>query len=43
VLGWIRDGSLTIRVDRSYPLAGAADAHRALEARETMGKVLLLP
>ena len=43
VLGWIRDGSLRLRIDRDLPLAGAADAHRALEARETTGKVLLHP
>ena len=41
VLGWIRDGSLRLRIDRDLPLARAADAHRALEARETTGKVLL--
>jgi NADPH2:quinone reductase len=41
VLGWIRDGSLRLRIDRDLPLASAADAHRALEARETTGKVLL--
>lgn len=43
VLGWIRDGSLRLRIDRDLPLADAADAHRALEARETTGKVLLHP
>lgn len=43
VLGWIRDGSLRLRIDRDLPLASAADAHRALEARETTGKVLLHP
>jgi NADPH2:quinone reductase len=43
VLGWIADGSLNIRIDRSYPLEEAAAAHRALEARATMGKVLLIP
>jgi NADPH:quinone reductase len=43
VLGWIRDGSLRLRIDRELPLARAADAHRALEARETSGKVLLVP
>jgi NADPH2:quinone reductase len=26
-----------------YPLAKAADAHRALENRETVGKVVLIP
>ena len=43
VLSWVKDGSLPVRVDRTYPLAEAAAAHRALEARETSGKVLLLP
>ena len=43
VLGWVRDGTLRVRVDREVPLADAAAAHRALEARETAGKVLLIP
>lgn len=43
VLGGIADGTLRLRLDRQLPLAHAADAHRAIEARETMGKVLLLP
>jgi NADPH2:quinone reductase len=43
VLGWVRDGRLKLRIDREYPLASAADAHRALEGRETTGKVLLIP
>ena len=43
VLGWIGKGSLKIRIDRSYPLAQAADAHRALESRATSGKVLVIP
>jgi NADPH2:quinone reductase len=43
LLGWVADGSLEVRVDRAYPLAEAAEAHRALEARETKGKVLLIP
>ena len=43
VLGWIRDGSLRLRIDRELPIEHAADAHRALEARQTMGKVLLRP
>jgi len=41
VLGWVRDGSLRLRIDRVVPLAEAREAHRALEARETTGKVLL--
>jgi NADPH2:quinone reductase len=43
VLGWVEDGSLTVRIDREVPLASAADAHRALEERRTSGKVLLVP
>ncbi len=43
VLGWVKDGSLPLRIDRALPLAEAAAAHRALEARETSGKVLLIP
>ena len=43
VLGWVRDGSLSLRVDREVPLEHAAEAHRALEGRRTTGKVLLVP
>jgi NADPH2:quinone reductase len=38
---WIREGRLTVPVDREFPLAQAADAHRYLEARKTRGKLLL--
>jgi NADPH2:quinone reductase len=43
VLGWVSDGSLSVRIDRDVPLAEAAEAHRALEGRRTTGKVLLVP
>jgi NADPH2:quinone reductase len=43
VLGWVKDGSLRVRIDREVPLADAAAAHRALEGRETAGKILLVP
>jgi NADPH2:quinone reductase len=43
LFGWVRDGRLTVRIDRTLPLAQAAEAHRALESRATMGKVLLTP
>ncbi len=43
VLRWVGEGSLKIRVDRVYPLREAAEAHRALQARQTAGKVLLEP
>jgi len=42
LLGWIRDGKVNLRVEHTFPLAQAADAHRALEGRATTGKVLLL-
>lgn len=40
---WVTEGALSVRVDRELPLAEAAEAHRALESRETTGKVLLRP
>jgi len=43
VLKWIASGKLKVRIDRSFPLEAAADAHRALESRQTAGKVLLIP
>ncbi len=43
ILGWIRDGKLKLRVGATYPLAEAAEAHRALAGRKTTGKVLLIP
>ncbi len=43
VLGWIAGGRMQIRIDRTFSLKDAADAHRALEARQTTGKVLILP
>ncbi len=43
VLGWIAEGELNLRIEHVFPLAEAADAHRALEGRGTTGKVLLIP
>jgi len=43
LFSWIQSGELVVRVGHEYPLAEAADAHRALEGRLTTGKVLLLP
>lgn len=39
----IAAGRLDVRIGARFPLAAAADAHRALEGRATTGKVLLLP
>jgi NADPH2:quinone reductase len=43
VLRWVADGTLKLRLEHTYPLADAAQAHRDLEARKTTGKVLLIP
>jgi len=43
VLNWIADGRLKLRIDKSYPLADAAQSHRDLEGRKTAGKLLLIP
>jgi NADPH2:quinone reductase len=39
----IEKGQLKIRIDRTFALAEAADAHIYMEQRRTLGKVLLLP
>ena len=43
IMTWVSNGSLHVRIDRIYSLKDATLAHRALEARETAGKVLLKP
>ncbi len=43
VLGWLAEGKLRLSIGLELPLAGAAEAHRALEGRRTTGKVLLIP
>jgi NADPH:quinone reductase len=43
IFSWIASSDLRVRIDTSFPLADAAEAHRYLEARKTQGKVLLLP
>ena len=41
VFAWIEAGDLNIRIDRSYPLARAGEAHVELEGRRTTGKIVL--
>lgn len=41
VLDWIEQGTLKLRIGARYPLAQAAQAHRALESRRTTGKLVL--
>jgi NADPH2:quinone reductase len=43
VLGWVATRKLKLRIERTYPLAEAAQAHRDLEGRKTAGKLLLVP
>jgi NADPH2:quinone reductase len=43
VFQWLKDAKLRPRIDKTLPLAEAADAHRHLEGRAAMGKVLLVP
>ncbi|MBZ5591384.1 MAG: quinone oxidoreductase [Acidobacteriia bacterium] len=43
ILQWIASGKLKLIIDRTYPFAQAAQAHRDLESRATAGKVLLIP
>jgi NADPH2:quinone reductase len=43
VLGWVGDGTLRLHIGLELPLSRAAEAHRRLQARETTGKVLLIP
>jgi NADPH2:quinone reductase len=43
VLSAVGRGELDIRIGAEFALERAADAHRALEGRETTGKVLLIP
>jgi len=38
----VAEGTLDVRIGAQYPLEEAAEAHRALEGRETTGKVVLV-
>jgi NADPH:quinone reductase len=40
---WIKSGELKLRIEKTFPLSEAAEAHRQLEGRKTTGKVLLIP
>ena len=39
----VRSGRVKVEIGRTWPLAEAAEAHRALEARATTGSIVLLP
>lgn len=41
VFGWFQEGKLKVQIGGVYPLAQASEAQRALENRETTGKLVL--
>lgn len=41
LLGYVAEGKLNIIVEDVFPFEAAAEAHRAIEARRTVGKVVL--
>jgi len=41
VLGWLAQGKLKLTIHKALPLAQAAEAHRLLENRKTVGKLIL--
>ena len=43
IFGLVAEGALKVRVEHTYRLEDAAQAHRDLEGRKTTGKLLLLP
>lgn len=43
VLGWVQSGALNLRVEHTFALSDAAEAHRQLAARATTGKLILTP
>ena len=43
LFGMVESGKLKVDVNQTFPLAQAAEAHRALESRRTTGSTVLLP
>jgi NADPH2:quinone reductase len=43
LFNWIKSGDLKLRIEKTFPLSEAAEAHRILDGRNTTGKVLLIP
>jgi len=39
----VASGAVQIRINQTWPLSEAAEAHRALEARQTTGSTVLIP
>jgi len=43
LFNWTATGKLRLRIDKTFSMAEAAEAHRQLEGRKTTGKVVLFP
>jgi NADPH:quinone reductase len=43
LFSWTASGKLKLRMEKTFRMAEAAEAHRQLEGRKTTGKVILLP
>jgi NADPH:quinone reductase len=43
LLHYIDSGELELTIGGTYKLEDAAEAHRALQGRKTMGKLVLVP
>jgi NADPH:quinone reductase len=43
LFNWLASGKLKLRIESTFPMANAAEAHHQLEGRQTTGKVILFP
>ncbi len=43
LFGAVADGSLAVEIGHRFPLADAAEAHRLIESRGSVGKIVLVP
>lgn len=43
LIGDVARGDLKVLIDREFPLSEAAEAHRYIESRQAVGRVLLIP
>ncbi|MEX0803211.1 MAG: quinone oxidoreductase [Candidatus Binatia bacterium] len=43
LFNWLAEGKLSVKIGNTYRLSQAADAHRELESRKSLGKILLIP
>ena len=43
IIAGIRRGDLSVRIEATYALVDIAEAHRALESRSTIGKIVVIP